>query len=181
MEILRSCFSFESVYAPVHDAYQWSSFHHRKVLYWNPLFVIFPFYLFLTMILKISSPSPELGISALCRLTLTFPTAPYALAGWPPLISSVGSQTLWLPTWFSQWEAHADEREVGVFVTCLPLYRLWADYGCALLQKATTSVVWPPPPAIAIATTSATALSPFQLFLLLALSDLVVAVAPHWF
>lgn len=90
-----------------------SSFNHRKVLDWNSLFVIFPFYLFLTLILKISSESPELGILcpfqtpsylSHCSLCSSRLTSTDVVSGLPDpqasyLVQSLGDACRWERSW----------------------------------------------------------------------------------
>lgn len=94
--------------------------------------MIYPFHLLWTLILKILGKSPELGI--LCSFqTHSYLFSPYPLPWQADL------------HWFHQWAPRSSgflfgsangrhmqfreqgQREVRVFITCFPLYRLWVD------------------------------------------------------
>lgn len=120
---------------------KWLPFNNQyRVLYWNSLFEFSIFMLF-----TLNHDPENFRSKSWAGYSLPFPdsllpfsTVPYALAGCPPLISSTGSQSPWLPVGFSQWEAHIGgqragaERSWGSYSPACALCRLWVDYGCVL-------------------------------------------------
>lgn len=101
--------------------------------------MIFPFYLLLTMIPKILGKIHELVLHCPVQThSYFFPLYPCPgrltsidfINGIPDPLTSCGVQ----PTGGARRrsENRSRERSWGYLFTCLPLYRLWLDYGCSI-------------------------------------------------